>query len=168
MSILDDQFNCRLNDYITTYFEQYIFWYIENTKISKNNMLAALVVIVICVLFFLFIPKSIDQMSFFQYSFDPTFAIKLGLLASILLASVSIFTSYKKMKSCLIGNKILLYEHTLFNERDKDNSGPNDEAAFSEFVSAVDGIMAATNPEVVIAVSQDNALKIKAQESSEC
>ena len=158
--VLDDQYNFRLNDYIINRFEPYINWYIENIKISKNNFLAALVVIAVCSLCFTFISKNMAQMSFFQYSFDPTIAIKLGLLASIVLALLSMFTTYKKIKKCSIAKASLESEHALFSARVTDNSGPNDTAAFDIFVYAVEGIMAATNPEVVIAVSQANAIKI--------
>jgi len=163
MSVLDDQYNSRLDDYVTTRCR----WYIENIKISKNNLFAAFVVIAICALCLLFIPNSIAQMSLFQFFFDPTFAIKLGLLASIVLAFVSMFTSYTKMKNCLTEKALLQSEYALFNSRGTDNSRPNDEAAFAAFVLAVDGIMGANNHEVVIAMSKDNALKAKAQETSE-
>ena len=158
--VLDDQYNFRLNDYIINRFEPYINWYIENIKISKNNFLAALVVIAVCSLCFTFISKNMAQMTFFQYSFDPTIAIKLGLLASIVLAFLSMFTTYKRIKKCSTAKASLESEHALFSARVTDNSGPNDKSAFDAFVYAVDGIMAATNPEVVIAVSQANALKI--------
>jgi len=166
MSILDDQYNSRLNDYITTRFERYINWYVENIKISKSNLFAALVVISICTLCLLFIPNSMDQMTFLQYSFDPTAAIQLGLLASIALAFISTFTTYKKMNFFLTAKALLQSEHALFSARDTDNSGPNDEAAFAAFVYAVDSIMAATNPEVVLTVLDDNSLKEKTQEAS--
>jgi hypothetical protein len=158
--VLDDQYNFRLNDYLINRFEPYINWYIEDIKISKNNFWVALVVIAVCSLCFNFISKNMAQMSFFQYSFDPTIPIKLGLSASIMLAFLSIFTTYKKIKKCSTAKASLESEHALFSARVTDNSGPNDKAAFDTFIYAVDGIMAATNPEVVIAVSQANALKI--------
>ena len=70
------------------------------------------------------------------------------------------------MKNCLTGKVLLQSKHALFSARDTDGSGTNDEAAFSEFVYAVDGIMTATNPEVVIFISHDNALKAEAREAS--
>jgi hypothetical protein len=167
MPILDDQYNSRLNNYITTRFDRYINWYIENTKISRINLFAALVVIVICTLCLLFIPNSVDQMSFLKYSFDPTLAIKLGLLTSIGLAFFSMFTSYKKMKCFLTEKALLQSEYALFRERDVDISELNHEAEFVRFVNAVDCIMAATKPEIAIAVSQDNALKAKVRGASE-
>ena len=165
MSNLDDQYSFRLNDYITNQLDQYLNWYTENAKISKINLLAALVVISICALSLLLTPNTLDQMSFFKYSFNPTFAIKLGLLASIVLAFLSMFTSYKKMKSCLVSKALLQSEYALFSKYYSENPEPNNEAAFSAFVSAVDGIMAATNPELVISVLQDNTLKAKARQT---
>ena len=141
-------------------------WYIEGIKISKNNLIAALFVIIICALCFLFMPSPIDQMSFFQYSFDPSFAVQLGLFTTAILAFFSMFTSYKKMKSYLKGKVLLQSEHALFRARDTDGLVLNDEASLAAFIFAVDGIMTATNPEVVIAISQDNVIKIEADEAS--
>ena len=165
MFVLDGQYNSRLNDYITTRFEQYMNWYVESIKIARNNLLAALVVIVTCALCLSFIPSSIDQMSFFQYSFDPTLAIQLGLFISALLALFSMFTSYKMMKNCLAGKVLLQSEYALFFARE-DDSGLNDEAAFAAFVDAVDGIITATNTEAVIDISQGNVIKAEVREAS--
>ena len=159
-----DQCSSRLNDYITTRFELYINWYVENIRISKINLFAALVVIVICSSCFLFIPKPMDQMTFFQYSFDPTIAVQLGLLSSIVLALVSTVTTCKKLKICLTAKALLQSEYDLFSAREEDNSVLNDDAAFETFVNAVEAIMAATNPEVVIAVLEDSPLNEKAEE----
>ena len=161
MSISDDQYNERLNDYITTRFELYINWYVENIRISKNNLLVALVVISICALCLLFFLFSLDHMTFLQYSFDPTTAFQLGLLASILLALTSTFTTYKKMKSYITAKALLQSEHSLFSARDTDNSRQDEEASFAAFVDGVDSIMAKINPEVVIMVLGDNELKEK-------
>ena len=62
----------------------------------------------------------------------------------------------KQMKCYLSTEALLRSEYAEFNARTSDNAGPNDEAAFRAFVSGVDGIMAAQNPEVVIAVARDN------------
>ena len=167
MSSLGDQCSSRLNDYKTTRFEPYINWYVENIRISKNNLFAALVVIGICASCFLFIPSPMDQMTFFQYSFDPTIAVQLGLFSSIALALVSTVTTCKKIKSCLTAKALLQTEHAIFNARKKNDSGPNDDAAFETFVNAVESIIAATNPEVVIAVLENNPLNEEAEESEE-
>ncbi len=167
MSVLDDEYSSRFDDYITTRFEKYINWYIENIEISKKNFFAALIVIAICNLCFLFIPNPIEQMNFFHYSFDPTFAIKLGLLISIGLAFFSMFTSYKKMRICIAGKSLLQSEYKLFKSRVTNNSGPNEEISFAAFIHAVDDIILANNPEVVTVMTKDNALKDKTQETTE-
>lgn len=152
----DTEFTTRLNSYTETQFQRYLNWYGQNAKQAKNNLTAGLAVIVISALFLVFFPGPMDDMSFLQYTFDPTKAIKLGLLSSILFSGVSIYTSSKQMKRCLSTEALLRSEYAEFNARTFDNAGPNDEAAFRAFISGVDGIMAAQNPEVVIAVARDN------------
>lgn len=156
MSAPDTEFTTRLNSYTESQFQRYLNWYGQNAKQAKNNLIAGLVVMVISSLFLVFFPGPMDDMSFLQYTFDPTKAIKLGLLLSILLSGVSIYTSSKQMKCYLSTEALLRSEYAKFNARSSDNAGPNDEAAFRSFVSGVDEIMAAQNPEVVIAVARDN------------
>ena len=161
MTPKDNKLDQRINAYIENEYQRYVNWYSQNSKLAKNNLIVAFVVVIICALSIAFFPSSMDQMSFLQYSFDPTNAIKFGLLASIILAIVSMYTTFKQMKRCLGIKAQLQSEFDQFQNRDKDNAGPSDEAAFNVFKMSVDGIMAASNPEVVIAVERDNAQKSK-------
>ena len=161
MTSKDNELDQRINQYTENEYQRYVAWYSQNSNLAKNNLIAAFVVIIICTLFITFFPSSMDQMSFLQYSFDPTNAIKLGLLASIILAIVSMYTTFKQMKRCLAIKAQLQSAFDQFQKRDEDNAGPKDEAAFNAFQVSVDGIMAASNPEVVIAVERDNAQKEK-------
>ena len=161
MTSKDNELNQRINSYIENEYQRYIAWYTQNSKLAKNNLVVAFVVVIICTLSIAFFPSSMDQMSFLQYRFDPTNAIKLGLLASIILSIVSMYTTFKRMNFCLAIKAQLQSEFSLFHERDKDDAGASDEAAFNAFKSNVDGIMAASNPEVVIAVERDNLQKEK-------
>ncbi len=157
----DNELNQRINAYMENKYQRYVTWYGQNANLAKNNLIAAFVVVMICVLSIVFFPSSVDQMSFFQYKFDPTNAIKLGLFASIVLAIVSMFTTFKRRSRCLAINAQLQSELFQFQERDKDDAGVRDEAAFDAFKSHVDAIMAASNPEVVAAVELDNDQKEK-------
>lgn len=157
MTSKDKKLDQQINAYVENEYMRYVAWYTENSKLAKNNAIAALVVVLICVLCFVFFPSSMDEMSFFQNKFDPTNAIKIGLLASIILAVYSLYTIFKRWKFCLAIEAQLQSEFSLFGERD--------EAAFKAFKANVDGIMAASNPEVVIAVEQDNLQKGKSSQA---
>ena len=161
--------NTELDQQIGAYLEQqyqrYLNWYGENAKLAKNNLIAASVVVVACALLLVFFPGPMDEMSFFQHTFDPTNAVKIGLLASVLLALYSMFTSFRQRKRCLDLTVQLQTEFSVFQDRDTTDAGPDDEAAFETFKSSVDAIMAAANPEVVIAVERDNAQKAEASKA---
>ena len=133
MSASDNEFNTRLSMYTETQFQRYLNWYGQNAKQAKNNLIAGLAVVVICALFLVFFPGPMDDMSFLQYTFDPTNAIKLGLVASILFSCVSMYTSSKHMKHCLSTEALLRSEYAQFGARTSDDAGPNDEAAFRAF-----------------------------------
>lgn len=156
MTTEDNDLNQQINAYMEKQFERYVNWYTENAKLAKNSLIAALIVIVICGLCLVFFPGPMDQMSFFQYRFDPTTAIQLGLIASIILSIYSMHTSFKRLRLCLAINAQLQSELSLFNEGDSAGAGDVDETAFNAFKSNVDRIMAENNPEVVAAVELDN------------
>ena len=165
MASKDNELAQRINAYTENEYQRYISWYAQNSKIAKNNLVAACVVVLVCTLFIAFFPGPMDEMSFLQYSFDPTNAIKFGLFASIILAIYSMYTTFKQMNRCLAIKAKLQSEYEQFDKRDKDNAGPHDAAAFKAFKSGVDGIMAASNPDVVIAVERDNAKKEKSPQA---
>ena len=165
MVLSDNEYSFRLNNYMKTKFERYLNWYVENIKISKNNLSAALFVIVVCALCLLFFPNSIEGMIFFQYSFDPTFAIQSGFYISIILALFSIFTSYRKIKSYLTIKVLLQSQYALFSARSTDISCSNHEEEFIEFVHAVDSILTANNHGDIISISQHNILNAEAQKT---
>lgn len=161
MASEDNELKQRISTYVESQYQRYVTWYGQNAKLAKNNLIAAFGVVLICALAFVFFPSPMDQMSFLQYEFDPTNAIKLGLVASIALAVFSMQTSFKKMKSCLTTKAQLETEFSVYQEVETDEAGAVGEAAFEAFKSKVDGIMAASNPELVIAVERDNLQKQK-------
>jgi len=154
MAPKDSELDEQINTYLEKEYQRYVAWYSQNAKIAKNNLIGALVVVLICTICLVFFPNTMDQMSFLQFQFDPTNAIKLGLVASIVLAIVSMRTTLKRMNSCLTLQAQLEAEHSLFTERN--------ETAFNAFKSNIDRIMAAVNPEVVTAVERDNLDKEEA------
>ncbi len=161
MTSKDNKRGQRVEAYLETEFQRYVNWYVQNAKISKNNLIAALVVVVVCALLLVFFPGPMDEMSFLQYRFDPTLAIKLGLLASILLALHSMYASFKRLRHCLATGARLQTALSQFEGRDPGDADAKNDVAFQAFKSNVDAIMAVANPELVVAVARDNAQKKK-------
>ncbi|NQV98402.1 MAG: hypothetical protein HQ483_01795 [Rhodospirillales bacterium] len=165
MTSRDKKLKQKINTYREKQYQRYLSWYAQNAKLAQNNLIAAFVVVVICTLALVLFPGPMDQMSFLQYSFDPTNAIRLGLAASILLALYSMFTSFRQRTRCLAIKSQLLAAFSQFHEGDKDDAGAVNEAAFHAFTARVDAIMAAANPEVVIAVELDNQKNDKSSQA---
>lgn len=149
MAAKDKKRDNRIEFFIEKEYGRYVAWYEGNAKNAKNSLIAALVVVVICALCLVFFPDEIDPMSFFQYTFDPTLAIKIGLGLSIGLAVMSMASSFMQRRRGLAQIAKLQQAFSRYDEEKSD-------ASFETFSSHVEEIMQAANPEMVRAVKHHN------------
>ncbi len=163
MTSNDTATNDPIEIYLSENYQRYSAWYEQQAAIAKNNMIAGAVVVAVCCLCLVFFPESMDQMRFFQYHFDPTNAIKIGLLAAIVLAFVSMYPSVKQMRRSMALHAQLQSEFTAFQNRRHGKNKTDLKTEFDDFKQSVEAIMAASNPDVVRAIELDNSTKRESQ-----